>query len=104
MALEVIQEVTAMEAKAKERKEAAAIQSKQMLSEAQKEARQTLDQARQQAEAQTRQMMSEAEDKAAKKTRQVLEQAERDCATMKQNARSRLDQAAQLIVEKVVNR
>jgi V/A-type H+-transporting ATPase subunit G/H len=49
-------------------------------------------------------MMAEAEEKAAKLSRQVIEQAERDCEAMKQNARSRLDQAAQLIVEKVVNR
>ena len=49
-------------------------------------------------------MMAQAEDQAAEATRQALAQAELDCQTMKQQARGRLDQAAQLIVEKVVNR
>ena len=64
----------------------------------------SLEQARAQAQAQTRQMMAQAEDQAAEETRQALAQAELDCQAMKQQARGRLDQAAQLIVEKVVNR
>jgi V/A-type H+-transporting ATPase subunit G/H len=49
-------------------------------------------------------MMAEAEEKAAQLSRQVMEQAEKDCEAQKQKARAKLDQAAQLIVEKVVNR
>ena len=33
-----------------------------------------------------------------------MAEAEKDCQAMKEEARGRLDQAAQLIVEKVVNR
>ena len=41
---------------------------------------------------------------AAQAAQQVMDQAQKDCEAMKQAARQRLDQAAQLIVEKVVNR
>ena len=101
---EAIQEVTQAESQAKARCEAAAIQSRQKLADAQKQARGILEQARQQAQAKTREMMAQAEQRAAEETRQVLAQAEQDCEAMKQQARGRLDQAAQLIVEKVVNR
>lgn len=104
MALEAIQAVTAAETQAKSDREVAAAQAKQLLADAQREARQTVEQARQQAQAQARQMMAQAEDKAAGLTRQVLEQASQDCEKLKQDARGRLDEAAQLIVEKVVNR
>jgi V/A-type H+-transporting ATPase subunit G/H len=104
MALEVIQEVTAMESQAKARREAAAARNKQQIADAQRQAKQTLEQARQQAEAKSKEMMAEAEEKAAQLSRQVMEQAEKDCEAQKQKARAKLDQAAQLIVEKVVNR
>ena len=51
-----------------------------------------------------RKMMAEAEEKAAQLTRQELERAGADCEVLKQNARGRLEQAAQLIVGRVVER
>ena len=63
----------------------------------------TLEEARTNAEAQARQMMAQAEAQAAQQTQQVLDQAAQECQTMKQAARSHLEQADELIVEKVVN-
>ena len=65
---------------------------------------QELEQARTEAEAAVKQMMQEAEARAAQTTARVLEQAGEDCELLKQNARTHLDEAVQLIVERVVNR
>lgn len=102
MALEAIQTVTQAEAKAKADRESAAAQAKQRLADAQREAKQTVEQARQQAREEARRMMAEAEDKAAQLTREELDRAAADCDTLKQDARGRLEEAAQLIVGRVV--
>ena len=47
---------------------------------------------------------AEAEAKAAELTKEELKRAAADCETLKQNARGRLEQAAQLIVGRVVER
>ena len=49
-------------------------------------------------------MLGDAEAEAARLAEQVMDQARQECETMKQDARQSLDQAAQLIVERVVNR
>ena len=49
-------------------------------------------------------MMLEAEQSAARTTAGVLEKAAQECEQMKQQARTHLDEAVQLIVERVVNR
>lgn len=49
-------------------------------------------------------MLAQAEAEAAQEAQQLMEEAGRACEKMKESARQRLDQAAQLIVEKVVNR
>ena len=84
--------------------EAAAAQAKQKLAEAQREAKQTVEQARQQAREEARRMMAEAESKAAQLTQEELTRAAADCDALKQNARGRLERAAQLIVGRVVER
>ena len=104
MAMEAIQEVAGMEERARQLKESAAAEAKLKIQAAQREAQQMLERSRIDANAQVRQMMADAEAQAAKVTQQVMEQAGQDCEIMKQEARTRLDQAAQLIVEKVVKR
>ena len=69
-----------------------------------KEYKKELEQARTEAEAAVKQMMQEAEARAAQTTARVLEQAGEECELLKQNARAHLDEAVQLIVERVVNR
>lgn len=49
-------------------------------------------------------MMQDAEDAASQTTQGVLEQALKECEQLKQTARTHLDEAVQLIVERVVNR
>ena len=48
-------------------------------------------------------MMTQAEAEAAQWTKDVLEQARQDCEVRKTEARSRLDQAAAFLAEKVVS-
>ena len=102
MALEAIQTVTQAEAKAKADREAAVAQTKQRLAEAQREAKQIVEQARQQAREEARQMMAQAEERAAKTAEGILVQARQDCEVLKGAAQSRLEGAAASIVEKVV--
>ena len=49
-------------------------------------------------------MMAAAENKAAQLTQEELGRAEEDCETLRRNARNRLEEAAQLIVGRVVER
>lgn len=104
VAVEAIEKVTQVEQEEKRRKEAAAAENKQRLQNAQRDAQRLLEQARAQAEAENRQVLAKAEAEAAQEAQQLMAQAGQACEEMKENARRRLDQAAQLIVEKVVNR
>ena len=61
-----------------------------------------MEQARKQAQEEARRMMAQAEEEAARHTWEVLDQAAQDCEAMKAEARSRLDQTARWIAEKVV--
>lgn len=103
MAVEAIQKVTELEQNVKKQRESAAMESKQRLLEAQRAARRLEEESRQEAERQARDMMKEAEAQAAKWTQSVLDQARQDCEARKREARTRLDQAAAFLVEKVVN-
>ena len=103
MAVEAIQQVTQLEDQVKKQKESAAVQNKQRLLDAQRAVRLQVEQSRQQAQAQAREMMAQAEAQAAQWTQGVLEQARRDCEQRKEEARSRLDQAAAFLAEKVVS-
>ena len=104
MAVEAIQKVTQVEAEADRRKEEAMAESKQKLLVAQRAAQRLLADSRTEAENEARQMLVQTEEEAAKATQKVLEQAKLDCEKWKRTARTRLDQAARAIVEKVVNR
>jgi len=104
MVVNAIEKVTSSEAEANRMRDAAAAQSKQKLVAAQRAAAQQLEQSKQQAEAEVRQMMLDAEKRAAQTTAAVLEKAGQECEQMKEQARTHLDEAVQLIVERVVNR
>ena len=68
MAVEAIQQVTQLEEQVKKQKEAAAVQNKQRLLDAQRAVRLQVEQSRQQAQAQAREMMAQAEAQAAQWT------------------------------------
>ena len=99
-----IEKVTVSEAQAKALRDQAAAESKQKLVAAQRAAQQELEQARTEAEAKVKQMMQDAEARAAQTTARVLEHAGEECEQLKQRSRTHLDEAVQLIVERVVNR
>ena len=104
MGTNAIEKVTSSEAQAKAMRDQAAVESKQRLVAAQRSAQQQLEQARAKAEAQVKQMMQDAEARAAQTTARVLEQAGEECEQLKQRSRTHLDEAVQLIVERVVDR
>ena len=103
MAIEAIKKVTQIEQDAQKRRDAAVAEGKLQVAEAQKTGRKLLDEKRQQAEAQVKQMMLEAEAKAAQAAEGILADAGKECEALKEAARDRLEQAVELIVEKVVN-
>ena len=104
MGIHAVEKVTEIETQARLLRDQAAAESKQKLVAAQRTAQQELEQARAGAEAKVKQMMQEAEARAAQTTARVLEQAGEECELLKQGARTHLDEAVQLIVERVVNR
>ena len=104
MAEEAIKKVTELEQDAKRRKEAAVAEAKQQVLVAQRAGQRLLEDTHQAAETEVKQMMADAEEQAAQWTEQVLAAAGQECEQMKARARTRLDQAAARIVERVVNR
>lgn len=102
--MEAIQKVTQIEQETAQRREAAVAESKQKLLVAQRSAQRVLEDARVETDAEVRQMMAEAETEAARMAQEVLEQARLESEVMKLAARQRLEQAAELIIEKVVRR
>ena len=102
MAMDAIKQVTQIEQDSQKRRDAAAAAGKLAVVEAQKAVRKLLTETRQEAEAQVRQMMQQAEDQAAEETRKAMAEGERACEKLKEDARTRLEDAAARIVEKVV--
>lgn len=103
MAVEAIKKVTEIEQESKKLRDAAVTEGKQKVLLAQRAGQRTLEDTRVQAEHEVRQMMIETEEEAAQLTKRVMKEAQGKCEVMKQRARENLDQAAALIVEKVVN-
>jgi len=102
VAMEAIQKVTQVEQATSQRWEAILAENKQKIAVAQRSAQRVLEEGRLEAEAEARQLMVLAEREAAQSTKELLEQTERENEALKQAARAKLGQAAELIVEKVV--
>ena len=103
MSIEAIQQVTQAEASAQEKKLAAYAQAKQIIREAERAGQLLLEQARQKAETETREAMANAEKNAAKRAKQVLAENTNACNLLCSAAESRLNEAAALIVKRIVN-
>jgi len=71
--------------------------------QAEREGRQALDDARAAAYEQAKKLMANAEQQGAAKTARLLDEARQDCDELIRSARTRLDRAAALITERVVN-
>ena len=85
MSLEAVQVVTETEQRALQRKAEAVEAAKKLV-----------------AEAQARQMMTRAEEAAAKHTETVMEETRRSCDDLRRAAEGKLEDAAALIIRRVV--
>jgi V/A-type H+-transporting ATPase subunit G/H/F-type H+-transporting ATPase subunit b len=101
MSLEAIQKVTETELNSRNRKADAAAEAKRIVAEAERMGQQTVQQARAAAEEQVKAMMAEAEVRAGERAKVTQAENEQACGLLKDQARPKLDRAADLIVEKV---
>lgn len=103
MSMEAMKKVTEAEQLVQSRREAAAVEGRQMIAQAQRDGELLVQQVRQSAEAQVRELMAQTEAATAEKTKQVLAEAEKKCVQFRQDARQRLDEAASFIAGRVVS-
>lgn len=103
MSLEAIKKVNETEQGAQARKAEAAANAKKLTADAEKAGRERLEAQRAKAESDAREAMARAEAKAAAHSEEALAAARKECEALRKSARGRLDQAAELIVRRVVN-
>jgi vacuolar-type H+-ATPase subunit H len=102
MSLEAIEKVTEVESKMQERRAAAEAEAKQIVADAESGGLALLQQVRADAAESGKKLLKQAEDKAAKRTAEITKAAEVDGAALRKAAGSRLDDAAEFIVGRVV--
>ena len=103
MSLEAITSVAAAEQEAKAAVAAAQAQTKQMLADAEAAGKASLEAAREKADSELEQLRSKAQEKSRADTRALTLELENDRLELRRKAESRLDEAAALIVERIVN-
>ena len=103
MSLEAIKKVTETEQISLQRKAEAAQQAKKTVAEAERAGQELLERSRQEAEAKVKEFMADAEQRAAAHADEVMKETELACKQLRQEAEGRLDEAAALIVRRVVN-
>lgn len=101
MSLEAIQKVTETEQNSRNRKAEAVAEAKRIVAEAERMGRQTVEEARTAAEEKAKAMMAAAEARADERAKVTRAENGKACELLKEQARPRLDRAADLIVEKV---
>ena len=95
MSLEAIKKVAQTEAETKQRKAEAAVTAKKLVADAEQAGNESLRKARTEAEAKSRELLAKAEERAAQSTQ--------ECAALGSAAESKLEEAAALIVRRVVS-
>lgn len=103
MSLEAIRQVTQAEAAAKQRKADAADSAKKIIADAHLAGEEALRSTVATANAHVKQIMLQAEEHAARRAEELASQSKADCAALCSAAESKLDEAAALIVRRVVN-
>lgn len=103
MSLEAVKQVTDAEQLSKERKAQAAADARQLVADAEQAGQQAVAEAKKQAEARVKELLAKAEQDAAGEVADIRKQAEADCAALRTKAEGRLEDAASLIVRKVVD-
>lgn len=102
MSLDAIQKVTEAEQSALARKAEAAAAAKKLVQDAQRAGDALVDQARARVEAENKALLQQAEERASAAAQAVLAQARQDAEALCRAAEAKLDQAADLIVGRVV--
>ena len=102
MPLEVIENITRVEADNRERKASAEAKAKQIVADAQRDGLALLQQTRAAAADRGRELLRQAETRAEAKGDEISRAAQAEGETLRRAAESRLDAAADLIVGRVV--
>jgi V/A-type H+-transporting ATPase subunit G/H len=103
MSLEAIKRVTETEQISAQRKAEAEAESKRAIGEAERAGRARLSEARAEAQARVKTMLAQAEENAAQEAKAISIETAKNCEQLKAEARGKLDDAAALIVRRVVN-
>lgn len=103
MSLEAIKQVTQAEADARQRQADAAVQAKKLVADAERAGKEVLVKARAEGAAKAKELMLQAEQRSAERTAQAAAQAEEECRALRSAAQGRLEEAAALIVRRVVS-
>ena len=101
MSLEVVERVSAAEARNKERLVAARAEAKRMVDDAAKRSATILADARNAAMARSKAKMSAAEERAKKRSEEILKKAEADGVELKASAAGKIGKASDLIIGKI---
>ena len=103
MPLEAIKKVTESERLSKEKISLAESKAKSIISDAEKQGAELVEESIKRAEAECRKFMEEAEKQGAKISDDVVEETKNQQQQLKQLAESRMEEAANLIIGRIVN-
>lgn len=103
MSLDAIKKVTETEQDSQARKTDALAEAKRITAEAARAGKERLELARSDADGQVKEFLRQAEEKAAARSGEIMTKSAADCGALRASAQTRLSEAAQLIVGRVVN-
>lgn len=103
MSLEAIKQVAQTEAETKQRKADAVVAAKKLVADAEQAGAQTLRDACAAADANAKELLVRAEERAAARAAEIAAQSRQECAALCSAAENKLDEAAALIVRRVVS-
>ena len=103
MSLEAIAAITGTEEKVRQMKAEAAAEAKRSIAQAQASGEEAIASAIKKADAEIAELMKKAEEKAKADASGLAQSSENKKAAMRAKADARLDKAAELIVERIVN-
>lgn len=103
MSLEAIEKVTQVELNLQERKTSAEAEARQLVADAEREGFALLQRVRSAAADHAKQTLKQAEERAAQRASEIGRTAEAESAALREAAGKYLEEAAEFIVERVVN-
>lgn len=103
MSLEAIKLVAQTEAETKQRKAEAAAAAKKLVSDAEQAGQEALRAACAKAETDAKELLLRAEERAAARAAEIAAQSKQECADLRSTAEGKLEEAAALIVRRVVS-